>query len=298
MGLLGIVYYIKGDHSRAIEYLRRAMATCEGDRLYEQSGYNLLSVACCNTLTQTLAERGAFATGREYGEQGRRITAVVDHLYGQCLLCSSVGNLHLRQGDLPQAIPILETGLGLCQSGNFLRIYCDMAARLGAAYALAGRITEALPLLEQAVAQAATLQQLFYQAMRVAWLSEALLLAGRREDAQHQAAHALELSRTHQERGNEAWVLRLLGDMAAHGDPPEVMQAEASYQQALALAEELEMRPLQAHCHRGLGTLYLKTAQREQAHPALSAAIALYRDMEMTFWLPQTEAALVQVDAR
>jgi class 3 adenylate cyclase/tetratricopeptide (TPR) repeat protein len=298
MGLLGIVYYIQGDHSQAIEYLQRAMATCEGDRLYERSGYNMQSVVCCNTLPQTLAERGAFATGREYGEEGRRITAAVEHLYGQCLLCSSVGHLHLRQGDLPQAIAILETGLGLCQRGNFLRIFCDMAARLGAAYALAGRVTEALPLLEQAVAQADVLQQLFSQAMRVAWLSEALLLAGRREEAQHQAARALELSRTHQERGNEAWVWRLLGELAAHGDPPEVRQAEASYQQALARAEELDLRPLQAHCYRGLGTLYLKTAQREQAHPALSAAIALYRDMDMTFWLPQTEAALAQVEGQ
>jgi hypothetical protein len=58
------------------------------------------------------------------------------------------------------------------------------------------------------------------------------------------------------------------------------------------------MRPLQAHCHRGLGTLYLKTAQREPARAALSAAIALYRAMDMTFWLPQTEAALAQAEER
>jgi Flp pilus assembly protein TadD len=55
------------------------------------------------------------------------------------------------------------------------------------------------------------------------------------------------------------------------------------------------MRPLQAHCHRGLGTLYAKTGQREQARTALATAIALYRTMEMAFWLPQTEAALAQV---
>jgi len=59
--------------------------------------------------------------------------------------------------------------------------------------------------------------------------------------------------------------------------------------QALVLAAELGMRPLQAHRHRGLGTLYLKTAQREPACAALSAAIALYRAMDMTFWLPQAE---------
>jgi hypothetical protein len=55
------------------------------------------------------------------------------------------------------------------------------------------------------------------------------------------------------------------------------------------------MRPLQAHCHRGLGTLYSRTGQQRQARTELLAAIALYRAMEMTFWLPETEAALVQV---
>ena len=69
-------------------------------------------------------------------------------------------------------------------------------------------------------------------------------------------------------------------------DPPDVALAETHYQQALALANELGMRPLQAHCHLGLGTLYATTGQREQARAALATAIALYRAMEMTFWLP------------
>jgi hypothetical protein len=55
------------------------------------------------------------------------------------------------------------------------------------------------------------------------------------------------------------------------------------------------MRPLQAHCHLSLGTLYVKTDQREQARTETSMAIELYRAMDMTFWLPQAEAALAQV---
>ena len=55
------------------------------------------------------------------------------------------------------------------------------------------------------------------------------------------------------------------------------------------------MRSLQAHCHLGLGTPYAKTTQREPVQAELSAAIALYRAMDMTFWLPQAEAALAQV---
>jgi hypothetical protein len=56
------------------------------------------------------------------------------------------------------------------------------------------------------------------------------------------------------------------------------------------------MRPLQAHCHRGLGTLYATIGRPEQARAKLAAAIDLYRAMDMTFWLPQAEATLAQVE--
>jgi hypothetical protein len=55
------------------------------------------------------------------------------------------------------------------------------------------------------------------------------------------------------------------------------------------------MRPLQAHCHRSLGMLYGKAGEVERARAELSAAIELYRAMDMTFWLPQAETALAQV---
>jgi len=166
---------------------------------------------------------------------------------------------------------------------------------LGAAYALAGRLAEALPLLEQAVEQAASMRFTVGQSLWIAQLSEAYLLAGRMEEAFTQALRALELSRAHQERGHEAWVHRLLGDLHSHRDPPAVEQAEASYQQALALAEELGMRPLLAHCHCGLGTLYARIGQRQLAQAELSAAMELYHTMDMTFWLPQAETTLAQM---
>jgi tetratricopeptide (TPR) repeat protein len=81
-------------------------------------------------------------------------------------------------------------------------------------------------------------------------------------------------------------------------EPLDVDQAAGHYRQALALAEDLGMRPLQAHCHLGLGTFYARTGQRQQAHAALAAAIDLYRAMDMTFWLPQAEAVLAQMKER
>jgi tetratricopeptide (TPR) repeat protein len=129
----------------------------------------------------------------------------------------------------------------------------------------------------------------------VTWLSEAYLLAGRLEDAHQRAAQAVDLARQYMQRGWQAWALWLLGESTARQASPVAESAEGHYRQALVLAEELGMRPLQAHCHRGLGTLYAKTGQAEQGRAELSTAIEMYRTMAMTFWLPQAEAALAQV---
>jgi tetratricopeptide (TPR) repeat protein len=153
-------------------------------------------------------------------------------------------------------------------------------------------------LITQTVEQITAMDLVGYQVLCRLPLGEAQLLAGRLEEAHTHTEQALALARAHQERGNEAYALHLLSEIAARRSPPEAEQAEAAYRQALALAEALGMRPLQAHCHRGLGTLYTATSQREQARTELSTAIALYRAMEMTFWLPQTEAALAQVEGR
>jgi predicted RNA polymerase sigma factor len=55
------------------------------------------------------------------------------------------------------------------------------------------------------------------------------------------------------------------------------------------------MRPLQAHCHLGFGTLYAKLGRQEEARVEFSTAIEMYRAMAMAFWLTQAEAALAQV---
>ena len=78
-------------------------------------------------------------------------------------------------------------------------------------------------------------------------LGEVRLLAGHLEEAHAFAEQALALTHQYQERSNEAYSLRLLGEIAARRDPSQVELAAAHYRQALTLAEELGMRPLQAH---------------------------------------------------
>jgi tetratricopeptide (TPR) repeat protein len=241
------------------------------------------------------AELGTFAEGRAFGEEGLRIAEAVAHPASLMIASWGTGLLALRQGDLPRALPLLERAMSLCQDVDLPADFPRIAAALGAAYTLSGRIADAVPLLTRAMEQITALERVDFQALCGLSLGEAQMLAGRLEEAHALAERALAHAREHQERGNEAYALRLLGEIAVRRDPPESERAEAGYRQALALSDELGMRPLVAHCHHGLGMLYRKLGRGAQARSELSAAIALYRAMDMTFWLPQTEAALAQV---
>ena len=244
------------------------------------------------------AELGTFAEGRAYGDEGLRIAEAATHPVSLIFACGGIGVLALHQGELSRALPLLEQAVSICREAN-LPIYFPWAAgALGSAYSLAGRITDAVPLLTQALEQTSAMETVGFQTQCRLFLGEAQVLAGRMEEAHILTGRTLALARERQERGHEAYALRLLGDIVARREPPESAQAETHYQQALTLAEELGMRPLQAHCHRGLGTLYGQTGQSEQARAELSTAIDIYRDMEMTFWLPETETALVAVEGR
>jgi DNA-binding winged helix-turn-helix (wHTH) protein/tetratricopeptide (TPR) repeat protein len=293
---LGNVYRNMGDYRRAVDFFQKNVACLHGELLYERFGApGPASLTSRSFLTCSLAECGAFAEGRAAAEEGVQIAEATDHPWSRVQAYRAVGFRALRQGDLHQAISVLERALSLVQEAYLRHQIPMVAAPLGAAYVLTGRSADALPLLEQAIEQAVAMGYMIDHALRVAWLSEAYLLAGRLDEAYTQAQHALEFSRAHQARGDEAYALRLLGEFYARHDPPEVEPAATHYCQALTLAEALGMRPLQAHCHRSLGTLYSQRGWVACAHAELTMAIDLYRTMEMTFWLPQAEAALAQV---
>jgi tetratricopeptide (TPR) repeat protein len=242
------------------------------------------------------AERGAFTEGLTVAEEGRQIAERVNHPFCQIEACHGIGTVHLRQGDMLRAIPVLERAMELSQDWHIQIFSPRLAAALGLAYVLAGRLAAGLALVEHGVEQENTIGRPRALALVVAWLSEAYLLAGRLEDARQRATQAVDLARQYTQCGTQAWALWLLGESMAHLPSSEVESAADYYRQALALAEKLGMRPLQAHCHRGLGMRYAQTSLPEQARAALSAAVALYRSMDMTFWLPQAEAALAQME--
>jgi tetratricopeptide (TPR) repeat protein len=259
----------------------------------------LQAVASRRWLIYALANVGAFAEGMDLAEDTLRLAEADGHPYTLVLAYTGVGYLYLGKGEVHTSIPLLERGLELCRVWDLQQLRGRTAGALSYALALSGRIPEALALLEQTVGQAPLARLTSVSTLYVAWVTcEVYLRASRLEEAHVLAEQFLAFARERQARGYQAYALHLLGEMAARREPPGRDQAGEYYHQALVLAEELGMRPLVAHCHLGLGTLYAKTSQREPARAELATAIDLYRTMDMTFWLPEVEAALVRVEGQ
>jgi hypothetical protein len=100
-----------------------------------------------------------------------------------------------------------------------------------------------------------------------------------------QGERALERARQRRERGYEAWALRLLGEIAVSRNPPDVHVAETYFRDALARGRALDMRPLVARCHLGLGCLYARLEARKQADMEFQSAADMFGEMKMVFWM-------------
>ena len=290
---LGQVHHHRGDFRRGAELLRKNVAALEGALLREGFGLpQTPSVHSRTWLVLCLMEIGEFSEAAVLAAESLRIAETIEHPLSIIAACAGVGGLYLHQGDLGTGIPALERGLELSRAWDTWLWFPWLATCLGSAYALQMRVEEALPLLEQAVERATRMKRTGGHAGRLVALSKAYALGQRLGDAVELGRRALELARQHHERANEASALRLLAEVAFRADPPDLERAQGYARQALALAEELGMRPLAAHCEHVLGQVHGRAGNPAAAERHLAAAVALYREMDMRFWLVESEAAL------
>jgi class 3 adenylate cyclase/tetratricopeptide (TPR) repeat protein len=284
---LGQLHHARGDYAAAIEILETVVAWLPGEVAFDRLGMAAPpSIFARTWLALSRAETGAFAGALAQGAEALRIAEALDHPYGFYHGHLAVGAVHALKGDVVLALPALERALRIAEESSMRGMARPTIAHLGSAYGLIGRVEAATAVLEDGLVDHASN---VFLALNVCVLAQAYLLGGRIVEAEQAATRALELSRKQEQRGNEARAMWVLGEIAARSAPAE---AEGSYRSALGLAEELGMRPLVAHCHLGLGKLYRRTGQREQAGEHLATATTMYREMDMGFWLEEAEAEM------
>ena len=290
---LGAALWNVGDYQAATDLFRKVTESLKGDLSRERFGQALLpSVFARRYLAHALAERGEFDQSIAEAEEGLRIAEAADHPFslGQAYLV--LGYIHAVKGEFDQAVPLLERALAMSRDWNIRLLSPSCMGFLGYTYALSGRLAEGLALLADAMTAFESGVATVFHSLVAAHAGEACILAGRSQEAHRHAERALTLARRRGERGDEAYALRLLGEIHSQETPPDDGAAETRYRQAMTLADHLGMRLLVAHCQFGLGTLYRRTEKREQAQEHLTTATAMYREMGMTYWLEKAKAEL------
>ncbi|HWN91279.1 MAG TPA: tetratricopeptide repeat protein [Verrucomicrobiae bacterium] len=234
---------------------------------------------------------GRFAEALDYAEGAIRIAEGADHPHTLVEAHGALGGVSLERGDLQSALRVFEQGVGLLRRRGFGD--ANVLSGLGYAYSLAGRLTEGLPLLEEAVQIGDSISAMgLGHAVRISRLAEAYAMAGRPDEALDRAHHAIDLSRKHKERANEALGLRVLAEIMTRVEPLDTEAIAEHYATSLSLAKELGMRPLVAHCHLGLGNLYSRTGRRQESRECFRIAAGMYLEMGMQFWLDRPEAGM------
>jgi len=287
---LGMICGSVGDHQRAVGLFARAVQLLGGDLERERLGRTLYpSVNARGELARSQAELGDFDSALATIAEALRIAETLQHSSTLKVLRLDACHVLLCRGNFLDAMPQLEACLHDFRVAGFPAWSCAAAAMLGYADVMTGRFTDGILLLREAVEEVARGRRT-REAVFMSYLSEAHLLAGQPDEAFKVAEHAVTLSRERHERATEARILLLLGEIRAQGVDRDERAGERHFHAALALAAELRLRPLVAHCHLGLGKLYQRTRRRKEAQEHLTTATTMYREMDMQFWLDQVAA--------
>ncbi len=293
---LGQGYFNVGTYTRTIEQCQRNVALLIGEHAHDRLGLTgLPSVLSRIYLSWALAEQGRFSEASVIAEEAIAIAKAADQAYSLAAAYLGLGQIQTAQGAFSQAMPVLEGVAELCKSSGLPLIQQPTAAALSLAYALAGRVTEALSIVESGVPSERNVA-IFDTPTSIIASGTVYLLAGNLDKAEQAAMYTAKMVEQHGYRGNEARVAQLLGDICAGRSPPDVTKAKSYYEQAFALAKELQMRPLVAQCDRRLGLLHTTTKCYEEAGRCLTGALQLFREMEMGQWADRTEQELKAIN--
>ena len=288
---LGVTLFSDGEYHRAIDLLGRAVPGLQEHPLepfQDPSGV----LACLCFLARALIEVGEFALAMDRAKEAIRLGEAADAAFGLVHGHFALGFAHLCKGDLEPAVPTLERGLRIARARSVSFLEPLLCSAVGSAYAQFGRIAEGISLLELGLGGAVRMEHKAFVIYLRGWLAAGYLLAERQTDAATLALESLEAARQVGRRAREADARHILGHIAASAHPPQIEEAEGHYRAALALADQLGMRPLVAHCYLGLGRLYRRTGKPEQAREHLTTATTMYREMGMTYWLEKAEAEM------
>lgn len=274
-----------GDHRRAIDFNRRSQELFAAE---PRPSRKVPRLAARTWLALSLAALGRFPQAVSEAEGAVADAEASEFpMFALCFTTLHLGWVFLQRGQPERAIPALERSHSLARMWHIEVMQPIAAGALGYAYLLAGRhaaLGEMWPPPPP--------RPIAHAAQTMVDHGECFLALGRAEEANALAHAALEHARQAGERGHEARALAFLGSVEGRRAGAEGSRASELYDQAMAMAEELGMRPLLARCQLDAGCLRLAAGHRALAREHLLRAAATFRELDMPCWLAQAESVL------
>ena len=292
-----LAYHDLADYGAAIDVLERTVRMLDGDRRHARLGQPYTPfVRAASWLATSLASLGEFDRAMTYASEALRVAEATGDPQNLAEALDALGESHLQRWEPERAIAAYEHALGICRTWHLRTRLPSLYGALAIAYERIGRTAEAIALTTEAKAEDEALGRTGRRAARARGLGRAALLTGRFDEATRWAEEALEHAGAVGQRKIEAWTLRLVAEIAARREPPDLDAAEGVYRRCLQLVAELGTRPIEALCRLELGGVLGRISRAAEARAEITHAIAQFRAMGMTALLQQAEAELTRLD--
>jgi class 3 adenylate cyclase/tetratricopeptide (TPR) repeat protein len=288
---LGHSHHVQGQQRLAIQILEDNLTALDPEIVGAPSVATTTAfVASASWLAWSLADLGEFERADACLDRARAQADGARHPYSQAIAWTLTGAVWHARGQVDRAVAPLARSLEICEQASLTVWQPIPATLLGLCLVALDRKDDGLALLRDGVRRAESLGVMAYLSRWVLHLGEGLLAVGDTANARAVIDRGMALALAHGERAHEALAFRVLGDVAAREANFEA--ARQAYETALALAEELALRPLIARAHFDLGRLQRRLGHLRDAEEHLARAVVLFADMGMLAWLEQSQPEL------
>jgi class 3 adenylate cyclase/tetratricopeptide (TPR) repeat protein len=289
----GVIHHALGELGPAMEILRQLDRELSGDLARQRMGWAGYPACFVGTFCgAALSLLGGFDEATEILTRAAALGEELDHPYSRTMVLEELGFLQLMMGEPQAARRTLELAMDICREHDVLVMHAPIAARLGRALVETGASREGRAVIEDAL-QRQTYRAAAHYGIDYLLVAHAFaqLQAGEVESALATAERAVEEAASHDEQAYRVCAMQQRADVLGAGGPAMSDCALEAYDETLAAARALGMRPFEAFARQGRSGVLVRAGQHARAEQDRRAALEIWRQLGA----PARVAALQQV---
>ncbi|MBI3951458.1 MAG: CHAT domain-containing protein [Acidobacteria bacterium] len=254
--------------------LEQAQTQChEALILYQQSSDQAGQARVLDELGLMALKRKQITAAKSLLEQALKAAHAASDRTREALVLEHLGRAYAAASQWHEALNADQQALALYRENQQARGESRALIHLGSIHQVSGQVGQGIQYYQQALTAARQIEDggLVGEALdRLTWTYKSL---GNIPEAWRSATQALAAHRLMGDRLGEGYTLGILGDMDREATHWE--QAISSYQQALALAEQIKALALKWKLHARLARAYQEQGQADATRSAYEASIKI-----------------------